>query len=125
MTEMRTDRGYVRSAGLWALAVLWTTSPGAADTGLVEVDVPSGGIHEECFRTRQDQWIKYSFRSDRPLEFNIHYHQDQRVVYLRQDESARAAEPQVFHYPRGGQLCWMWTNSGSDRTRLAYRVGLK
>src|SRR6266851_7279748 len=64
--------------------------------------------HEECVRIEAGAKRRYHWKSDAPVNFNIHYHRATEVFYpvksagLRRDGGTFAAKT-------GEDYCWMWT----------------
>ena len=78
-------------------------------------------FREMCFeRTSQDQ-LRYDFQSDRPLEFDIHYHHGLTVHFpVKLPETAAHADR--FVPEKDQSYCPMWLNQSLMRTSLSYRV---
>ncbi len=77
------------------------------------------GIHEDCTELSPGQIIEYSLDSSKPLNFNIHYHEDGGVFFAVQKDNTTHEkgrfEPQKKQY-----YCLMWTNSRSEPVTLTY-----
>ena len=59
------------------------------------------------------QNVVWTFKADRPQDFNIHYHEGKRVVMpARRDHSA--ASKGTLKVARDHEYCWMWTNASGD-----------
>ena len=67
-----------------------------------------GGAHEECVRIEAGQKRKWYWRSDVPLEFNIHYHEGPEVFYPVKRSGMRG-DGGTFTAKTGQDYCWMWT----------------
>ena len=81
------------------------------------VSVAPGKFAEVCGKLAQGQSIAWSFKGDRPMNFNIHYHQGKQVVFPAQQDAAVDAQGKLDvglsqHY------CWMWANKANAPTRL-------
>lgn len=79
------------------------------------------GIHEDCVELSPGQSIEYSFDSSKPLNFNIHYHEDSGIFYpLQRDNTLH--EGGRFQAEKRQHYCLMWTNAQSEAVRLTYRM---
>ena len=66
-------------------------------------------VAEECFKLPAGQTIGYVFESSAPVDFNIHYHRGQEVLYpVKSDQVAKAEDR--FTAPSAEEFCLMWTN---------------
>ncbi len=96
----------------------------ASETPVVEVEggrlveVPGLGIHEQCLSLLKGQKLKYSFRSSRALNFNIHFHQHGNPVYLVDLQETSEADT-FFTSPRKTEYCLMWINSWDEPAQLS------
>jgi hypothetical protein len=86
------------------------------------ISLPANEFHEECMELAAGQHLGYSFRSAAPLEFNIHYHQDNKILYpvLKKDVTTLAG---AFTAPRDDGYCLMWRNPAKRAVDLVYRFG--
>ncbi len=50
----------------------------------------------------------YSWKSDAPMDFNIHYHQEPKVFYPVKREAMRG-DGGTFEAKSAEDYCWMWT----------------
>jgi hypothetical protein len=65
--------------------------------------------------------IRYEFQSDRPIAFNIHYHEGIKIhlpIQLEQTTSHAG----TFAVESEQAICLMWHNRGLARPALTYRV---
>lgn len=70
-------------------------------------------IAEECFRLAAGQAIGYAFESSSPVDFNIHFHKGDDVVYpVKRDQADRGEDR--FTAPSAEDYCLMWTNKTSQ-----------
>ena len=65
-------------------------------------------MHEECARLEAGEKRAYSWKSDAPLDFNIHYHHDPEVFYPVKRDAMRG-DAGTFTAKTGEDYCWMWT----------------
>lgn len=82
-------------------------------------DLKPGGGHEECLELRAGQELKYSFTSNAPLDFNVHYHVGEEVFYpVKKDDSKK--EDGTFKPETKQEYCLMWTNAAKKAAKLKY-----
>jgi hypothetical protein len=83
-------------------------------------ELKPGGIAEECLRMEAGKSRAFDWRSDGPLDFNIHFHQGDKVTYPvklnGQDKGAGR-----FTAKAGEDYCWMWT--AKRPTKLSGTLG--
>jgi len=65
-------------------------------------------IHEECARLEAGQSRKYHWKSDAPVDFNIHYHKGSEVFYPVKRDGMRG-DGGTFTAKSADEYCWMWT----------------
>ena len=100
----------------FVLAFLLPVESAAAEKGR---DLKPGGGHEECLELRAGQELKYSFTSNAPLDFNIHYHAGEEVFYpVKRDGSKK--EGGTFKPETKQEYCLMWTNAAKKAAKLKY-----
>jgi len=91
----------------------------AAKTIKKTLQIRPGKIQESCVTLKASQSISYSFTSNAPLDFNIHYHQGKQVVYpvkLNGKKSHKAN----FKANLGQDYCLMWSNKTSKIVQLQF-----
>lgn len=107
-----------------ALAVAGTVSGAVQeirwnDAGLhaQALDVAPGKFAEVCGPLKAGEQVTWSFEADGPMNFNIHYHEGDKVSYPARENgvSKRAGELKV-ELDHG--YCWMWSNKGTQPVRL-------
>lgn len=82
-----------------------------------------GKVHEVCARLQPGERRRWSWQSDAPVDFNIHFHRGSDVGYpVRRD--ATKAESGIFEPDSAQDYCWMWTAKGV-RTKLTGRIAPK
>jgi hypothetical protein len=79
--------------------------------------VRAGKIVEVCGRLPRGALVHWSFRSEAPLDFNIHYHEGAKVVMPEQRDRTSAATGTLLA-PLAQSYCWMWTQRGSSDAPL-------
>lgn len=74
--------------------------------------LPPGKFTELCGRLSKGQKVAWSFKSNEPLNFNIHYHEGENVTYPVKQTGSTAAEG-TLDVSQSQQYCWMWSNKGA------------
>src|SRR5258708_39628988 len=64
--------------------------------------------HEECVRIEAGTKRRYHWKSDAPVDFNIHYHSGPEVFYPVKSTGLRG-DGGTFAAKTGQDYCWMWT----------------
>ena len=85
--------------------IYWDTAGGFQH----KQEVAPGKFAEVCGKLTKDQSVRWSFQADAPLNFNIHYHEGQKVEYPVKQEGVSQLQGTL---PVGldQDYCWMWTN---------------
>ena len=65
-------------------------------------------VHEECMRLEKGDRRRYHWKSDAPVDFNIHYHKETEVFYPVK-RGAMRGDGGTFDAKRAEEYCWMWT----------------
>jgi hypothetical protein len=82
--------------------------------------VPAGDMHEECMHLDTGDRRKYEWKSDQPLDFNIHYHREPKVFFPVKKTGTKAQDA-TFVAKSGEDYCWMWT-AGKKPAKLEGRI---
>ena len=106
------------STGLWLLI-----SNVSAQEIRKEKTLEPGKVFEACITMQPGDKLEYTFSTSSELWFNIHYHDDEKVVYavpfgLTSSESA------VFTSAASNKYCMMWKNTGPVSIDLTLRYQL-
>lgn len=83
--------------------------------------VAPGKSIEICSKLTKGQMLPWSFKSDQPMQFNIHYHEDKKVEFPAKLQSATSADARL-EVPVDQHYCWMWANKGSSEAKLSFSV---
>ncbi|MBL8277985.1 hypothetical protein [Roseateles saccharophilus] len=83
--------------------------------------VAAGKFVEICSKLTKGQALPWTFKSDQPMQFNIHYHEDKKVEFPAKLQSATSAEARL-EVPIDQHYCWMWANKGSTDAQLTFSV---
>jgi hypothetical protein len=102
--------GVARSA---VVDIAWTASGRFEHT----VSVAPGKFAEVCGPLESGQSVRWSFRADRPVDFNIHYHVGKDVRYPARHDAVRDAEG-TLAIPDRQDYCWMWSNKAGTPAQL-------
>lgn len=99
----------------------WCASVFAADK--TSETIKPSGIHEDCMELLPGQVLEYFFEASKPLNFNVHYHEDHDVVYgIRKD--GISGEKGTFRCEKKQYYCLMWTNPDSEPVSLVYSYSI-
>jgi hypothetical protein len=86
-----------------------------------EVPIAAGKFVEVCERFPQRARVAWSFDAAAPLDFNIHYHEGDKVRFpARKNQVAKDAGTMVAKIEQ--DYCWMWTNKASAETTLRFTL---
>lgn len=103
------------------LAVLFLSLAGSVHASLVEIhwdmanafrysaEVEAGGLAEVCGELAAGERVSWAFEADAELDFNIHYHEGDRVTYPVKSPQVRLLADELTA-PVDQTYCWMWTN---------------
>ena len=80
-----------------------------ADRFETALSVAPGKLAEVCGKLAQGQSVAWSFKGDRPMNFNIHYHEGKQVVFPTKQDAAVDAQGKL-DVSLSQDYCWMWTN---------------
>jgi hypothetical protein len=95
-----------------ALAVATT-----AALGPFGLDVPARGFNEHCLQLGAGERIRYQFRANGEVDFNIHYHRGSDVHYPVKTSASRSADA-TFTAPHADTYCLMWERKVDGATRI-------
>jgi hypothetical protein len=94
------------------LATLCCATAAAAAEGAkplaVSVAIAAGDLHEECLHLAKGASRAFTWKSDQPLDFNIHYHQGKDVTYPVKADGRREGRG-TFTATVAQDYCWMWS----------------
>ena len=117
MGPMLAYRAMVRFA-LALLAGLCAASPCAfaaqeAGARALRATLAPGQSHEECMRLAKGETRRWHWKSDAPVDFNIHYHEGPEVFYPVRRNAMRG-DGGTFRAKSEQDYCWMWTARGAS-----------
>jgi Cu/Ag efflux protein CusF len=76
---------------------------------------------EVCGKLAKGQSIVWSFDGQVPLNFNIHYHEGQNVVFPAKQDGV-ASLSSTLSVPLDQDYCWMWENKASAPAVVALKL---
>jgi len=85
----------------------------------VEIAIPLKRYFEKCVDLSDSQLLQYSFNSQAPVSFNLHYHEEGVTRYLVKEGSIDGLE-NIFQPEKRGYYCLMWGNSGEKVVQVDY-----
>ena len=74
----------------------------------IDAKLEPGKMHESCMSIEAGDKRRYSWKSDAPVDFNIHFHKGAEIVYVVKNNGMRG-DGGAFTAKDGGGYCWMWT----------------
>jgi len=83
-------------------------------------DLRPGAIAEECLRLEGGRSRAFEWTADGPVDFNIHFHQGDKVSYPVKLNAQRKGGGR-FTANSGEDYCWMWT--ARVRAKVTGRLG--
>ena len=74
----------------------------------VSITLEPRKVHEECQSVEAGQKRRYHWKSNVPVDFNVHYHQGPEVFYPVKRDGMRG-DGGTFAAKTTQEYCWMWT----------------
>ena len=113
----------------YTMVSLWILSqPIVESPSLISLRAPSDTLslapfefREFCLEMTALDEISYDFRSDRPVEFNIHYH-DGMEIHVPVKMNGVTFHADKFAAEADQFICLMWTNQSIMDTSLTYHI---
>lgn len=93
----------------------------APSTATFKLTLEPKGMHEECATLKTGEQRRYYWKSDGPVEFNIHFHEGDKVAYPVKQDGLRTSGG-TFTAKSDQDYCWMWT-ARAKPVQLEGRVG--
>ena len=91
-----------------ACATLAAEPANAPQPVRVDVTLEPGKVHEECARLEAGDKRGYHWKSNAPVDFNVHYHVGNDVFFPVKREGMRG-DGGTFAAKTAQDYCWMWT----------------
>jgi hypothetical protein len=95
-------------AAAFTLAAALAAAADADEWRPVAITLEPTRSHESCMHLEAGDKRRYQWKSDAPVDFNIHYHTDKDVVYAVKSSGMRA-DGGTFVAKTTAGYCWMWT----------------
>jgi len=95
------------------VAIAWTSGGTFQHT----MSIAPSKFAEVCGALVPGQAIRWHFKADKPLDFNVHYHVGKDVVYPVRKDGASVLDG-TLAVSRREEYCWMWTNPGAAAARV-------
>jgi hypothetical protein len=99
------------AASLLAAAFAASAAPAAvsaAPSVSFKSAIPARESHEECRHLDAHATRNYHWRTNAPVDFNIHFHDGDAVTYALKREAMRG-DGGTFTAPASAEYCWTWT----------------
>jgi len=77
-------------------------------------------LHEECVQLAPGDWLVYRFTAQRPVAFNIHYHEGKTVIMPVSLDNV-TADDGTFRPLIAQDYCLMW-EAGREGAIVDYRI---
>ena len=93
------------------LICVWVLPIAAAPKGDwkdIDVTLEEGQVFEHCAAVAAGGKRRYHWKSNAPVDFNIHYHEDPEVLYPVKRDGMRG-DGGTFTARKPQEYCWMWT----------------
>ncbi|MBI3367800.1 MAG: hypothetical protein HY021_04950 [Burkholderiales bacterium] len=86
--------------------------------------IAPGKFVELCGPLEAGQAILWSFKADRAVNFNIHYHVDKDVRYPARKDQVASLQGELAVDSKQ-DYCWMWVNKTTTETKLSVTLSRK
>lgn len=90
------------------------------------VQILPGDSYEECVELVPNQLMQYSFTSSRKVNFNIHYHNNESILYPVNEKNITfwkdSISPDDYEYYSKEQeyFCLMWDNLNNESVKITF-----
>jgi len=106
------------------LPALFLTSNSLAEQKVDLSSIEAGKVHEVCMKLNAGQNLTYFFKCSKTMNFNIHYHEDEKVVFPVEEYPTNMGSD-VFTAPIEHGYCMMWSNPTDDAVALEVRYDIQ
>src|SRR5690348_3445813 len=96
------------AAILFLGATLALPATAAEEWRPIDVKLEPGKMTESCMSIEAGDKRRYHWKSDAPVDFNIHFHKGAEIVYPVKSSGLRG-DGGTFTAKDSGGYCWMWT----------------
>ncbi len=83
--------------------------------------LPPNSNHEECFFLMKGKTLVYEFNAPKLLEFNIHYHSNNRLYYPVFPEILNSVK-NFLAIRSAEEYCLMWKNRKDVSVKFKYKI---
>ena len=90
-------------------------APKPETAGAFEFKLEAGKVHEHCVKLAKGTTRNYHWKSSAPVDFNIHYHEGEKVSYPVKRDAMRG-DGGSFTADVTQDFCWMWTGRTATAT---------
>lgn len=97
------------------LALVAVPALAADGTGPYALRLSGKAFEERCLKLAAGESIRFQFRSSAPVDFNIHTHRGDDVVYPVRRAATRARKG-TFRADAPGDYCLMWEQASGSAT---------
>lgn len=87
--------------------------PLQAYSAALDLAIAAGKFDERCVKLAEGEVITYRFKGSAPLDFNIHHHRGDDVLYPVRHAQVRKLAGR-FRAPAADDYCLMWENKGAQ-----------
>jgi len=84
----------------------------SADAAPLAMVIAAGKFDEHCVKLEAGAEVRYRFDSSAPVDFNIHHHRGEAVLYPVKRDRVRKLRGR-FRAPAADDYCLMWENKGA------------
>jgi hypothetical protein len=99
-------------ASLLGAALIGQALAAEAEFGPFDLKVAPAAFEERCVKLAAGESIRYRFKADRPVDFNIHHHRGKEVFYPVK-KTAVAERVGRFRAKSADVYCLMWENAAT------------
>ena len=86
-----------------------------------QLEIAPGKFAEICGKLGAADVVTWQFEASAPVDFNIHFHEGDKVEYPERQDSTRALSG-TFRPAAARDYCWMWTNRGAAAVKASVRL---
>ncbi len=91
----------------------------------IELEVEHGGQHEECFFIDKKTTVVYQYKTNAPLDFNFHFHDDNGMTFLTELEASNSHSASIKDLKSKQVYCLMWINTSNTSADLSYEFTIE
>ena len=77
-------------------------------------------VLEECLDLKPGQVLHYRFQAEATLDFNVHYHEGEKVNFPYPQTALKTLEAQHYTVQLPQTYCLMWKNTSDAPVKLNY-----